>query len=149
VERLREGDRILTAAGETKSISWIGHRLLDCRRHAKPRDVWPVRVRAGAFGDAAPWRDLWLSPDHAVFVDGVLIPIKHLINDISIEQVPVCEVRYYHVELARHEVLLAEGLPCESYLDTGNRSNFSNGGDWSRCIRTSRRCCGKPRAARR
>jgi collagen type I/II/III/V/XI/XXIV/XXVII alpha len=128
VERLREGDRILTAAGETKSISWIGHRRIDCRRHPKPRDIWPVRVRAGAFGDMAPCRDLWLSPDHAVSVDGVLIPIKHLINDISIEQVPVHEVIYHHVELPRHEVLLAEGLPCESYLDTGNRSNFANGG---------------------
>ena len=35
---------------------------------------------------------------------------------------------YYHVELPRHDVLLAEGLPTESYLDSGDRGNFANGG---------------------
>jgi len=38
------------------------------------------------------------------------------------------EVTYYHVELDDHDLLLAEGLPVESYLDTGDRSNFENGG---------------------
>jgi hypothetical protein len=36
-------------------------------------------------------------------------------------------VTYYHVELAAHDVILAEGLLCESYLDTGNRAAFVNG----------------------
>jgi len=58
----------------------------------------------------------------------VLIPIKHLINGISIAQVPLDDVTYYHIELPRHDVLLAEGLPAESYLDTGDRGNFDNGG---------------------
>jgi hypothetical protein len=64
-----------------------------------------------------------------VFVDGVLIPIKHLINGCTITQEPRDEVTYYHVELDQHDVLLAEGLPTESYLDVGDRSNFANGGD--------------------
>ena len=85
-----------------------------------------MRVRAGAFDDAQPSRDLWLSPDHAVHVDGVLIPIKHLLNGTSIAQVAVDEVIYYHVELPHHDVLLAEGLPAESYLDTGDRRSFDN-----------------------
>ena len=58
----------------------------------------------------------------------MLIPVKHLINGSSIAQVPVDQVTYYHVELARHDVLLAQGLPAESYLDTGDHSNFANGG---------------------
>ena len=57
-----------------------------------------------------------------------MIPIKHLVNGVSIQQVPVDEVTYYHVELPCHDVLLAEGLPAESYLDTGDRSGFDNGG---------------------
>jgi hypothetical protein len=40
----------------------------------------------------------------------------------------VDEITYYHVELPRHDVLLAEGMPAESYLDVGDRSNFANGG---------------------
>jgi hypothetical protein len=37
-------------------------------------------------------------------------------------------VTYYHVELPCHDVILAEGLPTESYLDIDDRSNFDNGG---------------------
>ncbi len=34
---------------------------------------------------------------------------------------------YCHIELDRHDIALAEGLPAESYLDTGNRNAFANG----------------------
>jgi hypothetical protein len=62
-----------------------------------------------------------------VFIGDVLIPVKYLLNGTTITQVPVEEVTYYHVELPRHAVLLAELLPTESYLDTGDRSNFVSG----------------------
>ena len=86
----------------------------------------PVRVLAGAFGDGLPRRDLCLSPDHAVHVDGVLIPIRNLINETTISQEPAGRITYWHVELDQHDIILAEGLPAESYLDTGNRSAFNN-----------------------
>ncbi len=127
IEHLAIGDRVLTASGAAKPVTWIGHRHLDCRRHPRPGDVWPVRIKTDAFGDKLPHSDLWLSPDHAVFVDDVLIPIRHLINDTTVTQEPRDEVDYWHVELAQHDVLLAEGLPAESYLDTGNRHAFGNG----------------------
>jgi hypothetical protein len=73
-----------------------------------------------------PVRDLLLSPDHAVFVDGVLIPVRYLINDCTISQERADVITYWHVELADHDVILAEGLACESYLDTGNRDAFDN-----------------------
>jgi hypothetical protein len=85
-----------------------------------------VRVRAGAFGRGLPHRDLWLSPQHAVFVDGVLIPIIRLANGANVAQVRVERVSYFHVELESHDVLLAEGLPTESFLDCGSRSGFAN-----------------------
>jgi hypothetical protein len=59
---------------------------------------------------------------------GADVPIKHLVNGRSIVQVPVDDVAYYRVELPRHDVVLAEGLPVESYLDTGDRANFANCG---------------------
>jgi hypothetical protein len=128
VETLQPGDLVLTASGEACPIVWIGRRSIDARDHRHSANVWPVRVRAGALAENCPHRDLYLSPDHAVFVDGVLIPIKHLINDISIAQTSVDEVTYYHIELPQHDVLLAEGLAAESYLDTGDRSKFENAG---------------------
>jgi hypothetical protein len=128
IEELAIGDLVQAHDAGLAPIKWIGHRCVDCRNHPKPQKVWPVRVCAGAFGDDMPHRDLWLSPDHAVFVDDVLIPIKRLVNGTSIEQVPMDEVTYYHIELEHHDVLLAEGLPAESYLDVGDRCNFANGG---------------------
>ena len=128
VEALRPGDALVTAFGGTVKLRWLGHRHVACTTHPRPQDVWPVRVRAGAFGPGLPARDLRLSPDHAVFADGVLVPVRYLVNGRSLRQEPVAAVTYYHVELPAHDVVLAEGLPCESYLDTGNRGAFADGG---------------------
>ena len=129
VEQLCVGDHVHTLLGSpTRPIAWIGQRRVNCRRHPKPTQVWPVRVSAGALGPALPSRDLHLSPDHAVFLQDVLIPVKHLINGTSIVQVPVDEVTYHHIELTRHDVVFAEGQPAESYLDVGDRGKFDNGG---------------------
>jgi len=128
VEDLVVGDRVISRGMGAAPILWLGQRDIDCHRQPRPRDVWPVRISAGAFGFDTPRRDLFLSPDHSVFVNGVLIPIRYLVNGASIAQEPRERVTYFHVELDRHDVLLAEGLACESYLDTGNRSAFANGG---------------------
>ncbi|GAB0119161.1 Hint domain-containing protein [Acidisoma sp. 7E03] len=129
VERLAVGDRLRTVSGAWRPIRWIGHRTVDCARHPAPDAVRPVRIRAGAFGAGLPVRDLDLSPDHAIFAEGVLVPIKHLVDGGAIRQRRVRSVTYYHVELDSHDVILAEGLPVETYLDTGDRAAFANGGD--------------------
>jgi hypothetical protein len=35
-------------------------------------------------------------------------------------------ITYYHVELPQHDVVLAAGLPAESYLDMRDGSNYAN-----------------------
>lgn len=127
VEDLTVGQYVTLASGGMGLVKWLGHRSIDCSVHPKPHCVWPVHIFKHAFGPGLPQRDLWLSPDHAVLVGDVLVPIRHLINGTTILQEPWDKVTYYHVELSRHDVLLAEGLPCESYLDVGDRSNFENG----------------------
>ena len=110
VECLRVGQRVATMLdSEVSPIVWIGQRALDCRSHANQRTVWPVRIAAGVFGPGAPVRDLWLSPDHAVFFEDVLIPVKYLINGGSIAQIPRDHVTYFHVEL----VAMADGSGAE------------------------------------
>lgn len=128
VERLREGDMARLARGGTAPVRWVGRRTVKCAKHCAPEKVWPVRISAGAFGPGAPERDLYLSPDHAVYIDEVLIPVKLLCNSTTVAQVRRRSVSYYHVELPRHDVILAEGLACESYLDVDGRSCFDNGG---------------------
>ena len=126
VETLAVGDEVDTALSGPTRIRWLGRRHVDCAHHPRPETVFPVRVAAGAFGERLPDRVLFLSPEHAVYIDGVLIPIRRLINGTTIEQVPMNSVTYHHIELPHHDVLFAEGLSCESYLDAGNRANFEN-----------------------
>ena len=129
VEALSVGDNVRLASGGTRPIRWIGSRRLELFRHPHPRLARPIRVLAGAIADGVPTRDLRLSPDHALFLDGVLIPVRLLVNHATIAEDATCAfVTYYHIELDAHDVLLAEGLPAESYLDTGNRGMFNDTG---------------------
>ena len=127
VESLDVGDEVVTLLGGSGRIVWVGSRAVDCARHPRPEAVWPVRIAAGAFGPGVPRRELFLSPDHAVYVNNVLVPVKLLVNGTSIVQMKRDRVTYYHVELPEHAVILAEGLTVESYLDTGDRANFGDG----------------------
>jgi hypothetical protein len=121
VERLRPGARVVTLRrGGFAPVRWLGRRRI-C--HGGP-PTWPVRILAGAFAAGVPRRDLLLSPDHAVFAGGGLIPVRYLCNGATIAPVPLRHCDYWHVELPPHDLLLAEGLPAESFLDTGNRRMF-------------------------
>ncbi len=126
VEDLAVGEPVWSHGAGLTPVRWLGRRHIDCRRHARPRDVAPVRVLRDAFAPGVPHRDLLLSPDHAVFAEGVLIPVRYLVNGCTVRREAVDAVTYHHVELAAHDVILAEGLACESYLDTGNRAIFEN-----------------------
>lgn len=128
VERLRVGDAVVTASGAVRPIKWIGARRLEGIGNVRYAHHWPVRVLAGALGPGLPDRDLFLSSAHALCVtvlDEMFVPVGALINDSTIMQVAVDAVDYWHVELDGHDVLLANGLPAESYLDDGNRAWFS------------------------
>ncbi|AOY97550.1 hypothetical protein BKK79_37055 (plasmid) [Cupriavidus sp. USMAA2-4] len=129
VDELNVGDMVQTASGACRAVTWIGHSRVHVRNHPRAWEVRPIRIRAHAFGDGLPVRDLIVSPGHAIYVDGVLIPAGCLVNGATIVPHDVDVVDYYHVELESHDVLLAEGLPCESYLDDGNRMSFDNAGE--------------------
>ena len=127
VEQLTVGDRVITRSGEDEAIVWIGTRALDIARHAAPEQVRPVIVEADALADGVPARRLVLSPDHALYLDGVLVPAKELLNGSTIRlDQGAASVRYYHIELDRHAILFAEGAAAESFLDTGHRGVFDN-----------------------
>ena len=131
VENLRAGDMVLAMrGGETgfEPLRWVGSMDV-----AVPRDAAmaaktaPILIKAGALAEGLPARDLRVSPDHAIEVDGYLIPAKHLVNGASIVQEAWCQrVTYFHLELEAHGLLLSEGLWSESYLDDGNRDAFNN-----------------------
>jgi ELWxxDGT repeat protein len=128
VEALVVGDLVFGArSGRMRAVVWVGHRRLVTARHRRPAAVWPVCVRAGAIGPGVPARDVWLSPEHGVFVHGALVPVRLLANGVSIVQRAWAEVTYCHVELEGHDLVVSEGMLSESYLDTGNRGDFGDG----------------------
>ncbi len=150
VEQVAVGDWVPgQVSGQRRRVRWVGRRTVDVSNHPRPWDVAPVRIRAGALAAGQPARDLLLSPDHAVLVRGVLIPVRYLLNGATIVQQRVARITYWHLELDAHDVLLAEGMPCESFLDTGNRGTFTDaeGGPWrtfARVIPTGSRQQGAP-----
>jgi hypothetical protein len=126
VERLACGDLVLTNSGEAKPIVWIGEGKVLATRGRRGAAT-PVIVRKSAFADNVPHHDLRVTKGHAFHLDGVLIPVEFLVNHRSILwDDRAQEVQLYHVELARHDVLLANGAPAESYRDDGNRWLFQN-----------------------
>jgi len=117
VEALRSGQEVVTANDAQSPILWVGERtLLGVGASA------PVIFEPGTIGNerrlavsqnhrimlASPWAQLYFA-EHEVFV-----PAKALVNGVSIYTETRRQVSYHHILLPAHEVLFAEGAPCES-----------------------------------
>jgi hypothetical protein len=129
VEKLSPGDEILSLRLGLSTIKWIGRRVLDPQMIEDPQAAFPIQIKAHAFGQDAPRRDLFLSPDHSLLFEGNLVPVKLLINGTSIAQItPTEPFEYFHIELDVHDVIAVEGVLAETYLDLGNRQMFGGPG---------------------
>jgi hypothetical protein len=131
VETLLPGDVIVTADGDTSTVKWLGRQPIDSQ-FSHPAKVNPICITAGALGGGLPLRDLMLSMDHAVAIGGYLINAGALVNGRTIypiETMPKNGFTYYHVETEAHELLLAEGVAAETYLDYTDTGSFENSGD--------------------
>ncbi len=127
VEDLRIGDILVTHGGAERPIRWIGTRSYAGRFAAANPAVLPVLIAAGALDRDVPKRDLWVSPLHALYLDGMLIPAAALVNGTSIRQLEALDgVDYFHVELDTHDIILAEGAASETFVDDDNRGMFHN-----------------------
>ncbi|TNF23172.1 MAG: Hint domain-containing protein [Rhodobacteraceae bacterium] len=128
VETLAIGDAILTAEGKTVTVKWLGQQTL--RKFLNATRIQPVRLRAGALGDGLPRRDLTVTGEHGLLIDGLVINAAALVNGTTIAWVPLDEiadeVTYYHVETEMHDVILAEGAPAETFIDYLDRRAFDN-----------------------
>lgn len=127
VEALSIGDRVVTFCGKARPIKWVGRRSYKGAFLLRHSDMWPIRVAAGALAPAVPRRHLYLSAHHALFLDGLLIPVECLVNGGSITRCDCPdEIAYFHIELESHDVIMAEGAAAETFVDCGNRGIFHN-----------------------
>src|ERR1700730_13075631 len=131
VQELQIGDEVQTLAGR-KTIKWIGYNKFTKEEGRAWQDsVMPVRVARFAIDYHTPHCDLYLSPYHCIFFNEALIPVMYLVNETSITQGTPSDmpaIEYYHIDLATHEVIYAEGAMIESFFDEdgSSRENFSN-----------------------
>ena len=127
VESLQIGDLVTSSDGLDLPVRWIGRQTVSTR-FADPLRVLPIRICEGAFGVNQPERDLLVSPDHALFIGGVLVQAGALVNGSTItREQDVPEVfTYFHIELADHSLILAEGVPAETFIDNVDRMGFDN-----------------------
>ena len=128
VEDLAIGDEVVTLSGNARPIKWIGRRSYSGCFALGQKHILPICFKVGSIGDHLPRRDLWISPHHAIYLEGVLIEAKDLINGVSVVQPErvVDNVEYFHIELETHDVIVAEGVPSESFIDDDSRSLFHN-----------------------
>ena len=126
VETLCAGDLVRTEDGRLVPIAWTGGSRYSGRQAAGDARLRPVHVAPHAFGPGLPDRELVLSPQHRIVVEGAacellfgtdraFITARHLAEPFAFAPEPEAEVHYCHVLLERHEILLANGLPAESF----------------------------------
>jgi hypothetical protein len=128
VEDIQVGDLVRGRSG-IREVRWVGHRH-DWAHHipqAKLEDFWPVLVKKNAVSENVPSKDIRVSPWHHLYVDGLLVRAKDLVNGSTIvADKSLKRISYYHIELDQFDVIRAHGIYSESYADGGNRNFFHN-----------------------
>jgi Hint domain len=131
VENLGAGDLLPTVFGGICPVQWIGRYPFKKSNPAKTwvKDVLPVRVARSALGPDVPHVDLYVTKAHALLIGGVLVSANLLINGTTItlyDARELDELEFFHVKLARHDVIYAEGAPCETLMTVDeNAVNFA------------------------
>ncbi|SDE49005.1 Hint domain-containing protein [Paracoccus isoporae] len=126
VEDLAAGDLVNTVDDGAAPILWIGHRKLDRVDLQSEPQLRPILIRAGALGEGLPVADLVVSPQHRILVRGaipqrmfgqaeILVAAKQLVELPGIEVIEdTQEVAYFHLLLADHQLVWANGAPAET-----------------------------------
>ncbi len=125
VENLRVGDLVVTKDHGNQPIRYLAVTEV-CGPQIAENHL-PILIAAGSLGPGTPRRDLVVSAQHRMLlgwpeVEGlhdraeVLSPSKGLVHLPGVRIMRgVRRVRYVHLLLDRHEVLLAEGAATESF----------------------------------
>jgi hypothetical protein len=135
IDELSIGDMVTTASGEPKPIKWIGrNHYVRAASGAWHPELLPVKVAKFAIDDRTPHADLYLSAGHALYLGGLLIDVRHLVNGRSIvagQHADALTLDYFHIELEDHDVVFAEGAAAETF-GGDDRSGFHNAEEYER-----------------
>ncbi|MDI2113816.1 Hint domain-containing protein [Commensalibacter nepenthis] len=131
VEDICVGDEVLTFDWQqekevVRKVRWVGRQNMTVKTYLPDDEAgYPVRVLKDAVSEGVPHKDLLVTPEHCLFFEGKFVPVRMLINGISIYyDKEITEYDYFHIETEEHSVIWANAMLTESYLDTGNRGQF-------------------------
>jgi len=123
---------VVTLDGSARPIKWTGCRTFSTRFVKASSRVVPILVRADALAPGVPCRDLRVSPEHALWVDGVLVPAGDLLNGrVILRDLSGDMIDYYHIELEEQNLIFADGAPAETYVNHDSRKTFANWRDYA------------------
>ncbi len=126
VETLKAGDLVLTDAGNAVPIIWVGQSRTSVEDMLRDPTRTPVCIPAHSVSSGVPHADLYVSAAHRVVLQSfwtefyfgepkVLVAAKHLLGTAAKNGPPDQDVTYFHILLERHDVLISNGLPTESF----------------------------------
>lgn len=113
---------------QLRKVTWAGKQTTTVAAY-KPDDLagYPVCIRKNAITEGVPFADLYVTAEHCMFFDGCFVPIRLLVNGKTIfYDRSFTTYEYYHIELEKHSIIVANGALSESYLDTGNSHYFTS-----------------------
>jgi Hint domain len=129
VESLKRGDQVLTSSGDYKSVRWVGVQTI--KHSIFTNEALPILIPKDSLGDNVPNRDLLVSSDHAIFLDGFLIAAEALIdgNIRRVTDFQNSEIKYYGIDLGPATIHPVHNLPVGS-LGAVDRQVFDNYQEW-------------------
>ena len=133
IQDIRTGDEILVWHEGTpvvREVIWTGWRQATTNPFLPDDQAgYPIRILANAISENVPYKDMLITAEHCLFMDGRFVPARMLVNGSSIfYDRSLTSYEYFHLETREHSVIMADGMLTESYLDTGNRHTFRQDG---------------------
>jgi len=129
IEYLKIGDLVATDDGRAVPVKWVGEQRVK-KSMFTPWSLMPVCIAKGALGGGLPHTDLYVSADHGLIIDGLVINAGAIVNGSTIRYVPMAEMPpefiYYHIETEAHDAILANGAAAETFIDYAARKDFDN-----------------------
>jgi hypothetical protein len=130
VETLETGDLVETRDRGAQPLLWAGRTMIGGTSRVGRAEFRPVGFKTGSLARDLPLRPLWVSRQHRMLLGGwraemhfgateVLVAAGALAGHpgIALDDQPG-RWSYHHLLTPQHEILTAEGVPCESFLPT-------------------------------
>ncbi|GAA0284850.1 Hint domain-containing protein [Rhodovulum strictum] len=116
VETLAPGDPVVTLDNGPQPVRWIGRTHHDAAALAAQPNLRPILIPRGSLGTS---RDLLVSPLHGMLIDGTHLARAGHLAELARGPIRIArgkrEITYIHLMFDAHQIVFAEGAPCESF----------------------------------